>query len=125
MNASNIATAVIQIPRTFGNLGNVSIFSLLKGTGYFEMHDQVSEAEIHEALIRQPECVDDWMLYSDDKRSSEGWYLKQGNGSSYTVGFYTGKASDNRQIQYSDRLDACAAFIKHEIEVIRRPKMIM
>ena len=119
MNISETIIDVIRLPRKFGNLGNVSIHSLLKATGYFENHSQVSESAIREELIRHPEFIQDWMLLSEDKRSNAGWYFRQDDKAGYVVGYFTQKGDHLRQSEYSDPIDACAAFIKREIEDIR------
>ena len=120
MKVSDTISGLIRLPRKFKSRGNVSIQDLLQETGYFEIHDEVSSERIHEELIQHPECVDEWMSYSEDKRSSSGWYLKQKDRDTYVVGFYNGKGGKNAQIRYADRIDACAAFIKHEAEDIMR-----
>jgi hypothetical protein len=120
MNIDDIATAIIQMPQKYNTLGNVSVVSLLKDTGYFEAPDQLSQAEILKALTCHPKCVRDWLVYSEDKRTSEGWYFKRSDTGDYVVGYYAGKMSDSRESKYNDRFGACAAFIKQEIEDIRR-----
>ena len=37
----------------------MSIFDLLKETGYFELHNEVSVSDIRNALARDPTCVRD------------------------------------------------------------------
>lgn len=119
MEVSDVIAGLIHLPRRFNSLGNVSIYDLLKETGYFEMHDQVSEESIHEPLAQQPECVDEWINYSEDKRSSTGWYLKQEGGGTYVVGYFAGKNGEHSKFRYANRIAACAAFIKCESEHIR------
>jgi hypothetical protein len=76
MDKSDIAAQIVTLPRRLYRLGNVSIFSLLEATGYFKLHDQISESDIRTALLDCPECVQEWMLYSEDKRTSSGWYVR-------------------------------------------------
>lgn len=120
MNANDITDKLIKLPRVFNSRGNISISDLLKETGYYEMNQQVSKEIIQTALSQQPECVDEWLSYSEDKRSSAGWYLKQEDINTYVLGFISGKAEENSQERYSDRIAACAAFIKHEAEDIKK-----
>jgi hypothetical protein len=63
MNVSkaDIVMQIVTMPRRFHSLGNISIFDLLKETGYFELHDQVSVSNIREALTRDRACVQEWM----------------------------------------------------------------
>jgi hypothetical protein len=115
---------IVTIPRRFHSLGSISIFSLLEETGYFELHDQISEHDIRTALLCCPECVQEWIQYSEDKRSSSGWYLTLNDEGLYETAYFNVKAVPNttNRVQYENAIDACAAFIKHEIESIRSDK---
>ena len=120
INNVEIAMQIVTMPRRFHSLGNISIFSLLEETGYFELHDQVSESDIRVALLLDPECVQEWMQYCSDKRTSSGWFIRLNDEELYEVGYFDIKADhDTNRVQYKDAIDACAAFIKHEIESIR------
>jgi hypothetical protein len=120
-NKADIATQIVTLPQTFHSLGNVSIFTLLKATGYFELHDQISEGDIRSALLCCPECVQEWIQYSEDKRSSSGWYLTLNDEGLYETAYFDIKAVPNttNRVKYGHAIDACAAFIKHEIESVR------
>lgn len=119
MNLKDAVNKIVQLPRKFSAVGNGSIYSLLKETGYFQAHDQISEDVIRDALTCHPECVDEWMHLSEDKRSDAGWYFMQLDETHYAVGHFIPKAGDAERREYSDPIQACAAFIKHEIEDIR------
>jgi hypothetical protein len=123
INNVDIAMQIVTMPRRFHSLGNISIFSLLEETGYFELHDQISEDDIRTALLCCPECVQEWMQYCSDKRTSSGWYIRLNDEELYEIGYFDIKADhDTNRVQYKDAIDACAAFIKHEIESIRSGK---
>jgi len=115
---------IVTMPRRFHSLGNISIFSLLEETGYFELHDQISEGDIRTALLCWPECLQEWIQYSEDKRSSSGWYLTLDDEGLYETAYFDIKAVPNttNRVEYESAVDACAAFIKHEIESIRSGK---
>jgi hypothetical protein len=119
MDVSDIADQIVALPRVFHERGNVSPFSLLKSTGYFKAHHHISAAEIRAALLRSPESVREWMEYSEDKRTTSGWYVKQNDDRRYEVGYFAEDGDYHNRVQYSDRIDACVSFIKHEIEEIR------
>jgi hypothetical protein len=115
---------IVIMPRRFHSLGNISIFSLLEETGYFELHDQILKHDIRTALLCCPECVQEWIQYSEDKRSSNGWYLTLNEEGLYETAYFDIKAAPNttNRVQYENATDACAAYIKHEIESIRSGK---
>ena len=86
MKKSDIVGQLITLPRRFHSLGNVSMFSLLEVTGYFGLREQVSEADIRAALVGCPECIQKWFQYSEDKRTSSGWYLSENDEECYRNG---------------------------------------
>jgi hypothetical protein len=123
VNKNDLAAEIVLLPRKFHSLGTVSMFSLLEATGYFRLHDQISEADIQAALVRCPECVQEWMQYSEDKRTSSGWYLIQNEEGCYETGHVADAGNYTNRVQYENMIDACASFIKHEIESIRLDSM--
>lgn len=116
MSIDSTVIDVINLPRNFCGRGDASIYSLLQESGYFAVHDEVTEGAIHGALRRNPEIVTDWMQFSEAKRVSSGWFLRREGAKGYQVGHYP----DHEPVDYSDELEACAAFIKREIEDIRQ-----
>lgn len=119
MNTSNLIKRILSLPEKFYELGNVSIYSLLKETGYFEMHSQINEAFILGEINKHPECISYWLNWSNNKRTTSGWYFRQNENGKYIVGYFPAR-EESKQIEYSDSKEACAAFIKREIEEIRK-----
>ncbi|MEW6233736.1 MAG: hypothetical protein AB1566_15690 [Chloroflexota bacterium] len=117
MSGKGISHNLVRIPRLLST-GQESIYDLLKQSGYFEQHDQVDESGLREALSRHPEYIDEWISYSEDKRTDSGWYIKQ-EGNCVTVGYFQRGHTKNRDASYADLTDACAAFIRRELEDIR------
>lgn len=119
MNTSNLIKSILSLPEKFHALGNASIYSLLKETGYFEIHRQINEAAILDELNKHPEYINHWLNWSDDKRTTSGWYFKQNENGKYVVGYFPTR-EESKQIEYSDSKEACAAFVKREIEEINK-----
>jgi hypothetical protein len=120
MDKVDIASEIVRIPRKF-HTRDISIFDLLKETGYFELHDQVSESNIRDALTRDPECVQEWMQESEDQRCPAAWYFVLNEEGCYEVGYFDLKSDPNtsNRVQYDSAIDARAAFIMHNIEDMR------
>jgi hypothetical protein len=114
----DLSVRIIGLPNRF-KTANASIYALLKYSGYFEMHDRITTESIREALSEHPDYIDDWIQYSEDKRCGSGWFILP-NGTGHQVGFYSSKAGITQTTNYSDRLEACATFIKNEIEAVRK-----
>ena len=105
------------MPTNFQELRNISFVSLLRNTGYFELLDEISSNEIKEQLEKYPEWVKQWVNYSNDKRTSSGWYFIKSEMGKYIVGFYP--PNKNRTMEFVDIVEACSVFIKMEIESVR------
>lgn len=117
MTKQDTIKEILFIPKEFYTQRNVSIFSLLKETGYFELYNQISEAEIFDLVIQYPECIEYWLNWSENKRVNAGWYFKQNDDGEYIVGYFPPKSK--LDTCYTNINEACAAFIKKEIEDIR------
>lgn len=118
MKKNEIINNIIEIPKNFYNRGDISIYSLLEETGYFEIYNQINESNILEELIKHPEYIEYWLRWSENKRTDSGWYLIRNDKKKYIVGCLP-EIEEYPQIEYSNPQEACAVFIKKEIERIR------
>ena len=116
LHVENLIQRLINLPKEYRS-SNISMYALLKQTGYFELYNQIDETNILKELIINPECFEQWLLLSADKRTTSGWYFIEEN-DLYIVGYYP-KEQNPTLLKYSDVNKACAAFIKREIESIR------
>lgn len=114
MQKDRIIEDILLIPEKYHTL-NVSLIFLVNESGYSQHYSDISETDIYEALKQEPEIAKQWLSYSEDKRTSLGWYLQQA-GRGYYVGSLTEKSGS---VLYPNLLEACAAYIKKEIEGIR------
>ena len=109
---------IISIPEILTRERDVSFNSLLRKSGFFEMHDKITVEAIQQALLEEPnrviDRVIDWIQYSEDQRCS-GWFFVRESGH-YEVGFIPSEGDEIPATKYSDPLEACATFIKHTIE---------
>ena len=122
MRSSETINKIILLPKMFTDLGNISIYELLKQSGYFQNFNQITEKDIFNELSHQPERIKEWILYSENKRSDSGYFIEQKEKDSYIVGYFSLKGGRRDQTEYHKGNEACAAFIKHEIEEIRNQK---
>jgi len=87
------------------------------------MHDQIDEFKIFEMIAIHPEYIKDWLQFSGDKRTSESWYFRETDNGRSIVGYYP-DMTDKKFKVYSNINEACAAFIKLELEGIRNVRSI-
>jgi hypothetical protein len=110
---------VVDLPRALKRRADVSPFSLLQQSGYCERRSEITTTLLREMISRDPTVVNDWVGYSEDKRSNSGYFLRK-QVAGYDVG-YLGK--DRREVRlqsYVSGVDACAVFIKNEVEEMSR-----
>lgn len=118
-DVKTIALRVVLLPRELQGRETESIFSLLKDSGYFENFNEISEELFRDILSQNEDCVQDWLGFSNNKRSDAGWFfLKEGN-ATYVVGYLSRESKKNKRFVYNNSIDACASFVKREIEQIR------
>src|SRR6202000_2497304 len=114
----DIIIKIINIPHGFYTLRDISAYTFLKNTGYFEIQYRINENDIVKELTNYPNIVNDWLSWSENKRVDSGWYFKATK-NVYVVGYFALNKTVESEI-YSDVIQACASFIKHEIENIRK-----
>jgi hypothetical protein len=119
MTATQVIDGIIRFPRKFHIVQNVSIRELLERSGYFEVHSQENSQSIEIALARDPDCINDWLAWSEDKRTASGWHFLYEKEGRYTVGKITLSSEHAKSSQFAEAIAACAFFIKQEIEDIR------
>jgi len=77
MDINKAILKIIQLPATFKIVRNRSIYSLAQETGYFELHDEIDELKINKIISLHPVYIDDWLQYSEDKRTSPAFKHKR------------------------------------------------
>lgn len=120
MKVEELIKRIVLLPSEFKRIeNNKSIYSLLKDTQYFVLYDKITESNIHQELNNYTEYVDHWLRWSENKRRNGGWYfLKEGN-NKFVVGYMGSHGRTEEYKEFNNAVDACASYIKKEIESIR------
>lgn len=113
---NDIVLRLIQLPRQV-NITGKPIHDLIVDMGCTTMSLKTPAAVIRQILVQHPDYVDEWLLYSENKRTDSGWYVVVESGR-YEVGYYSIETGRRVEAIYHDKTDACAAFIEHEIRDI-------
>lgn len=113
------AEAIARLPRTFLSRGDISAFAILEQSGYLERHADVTPDLLAEILTSDASLVDDWLAYSENKRTSSGWYFLRGI-PDFAIGYVSDAGHKIDEDTYSDGAEACSNFIKKELEEMRQ-----
>jgi hypothetical protein len=109
--------AIATLPATF-RASEKSLYDLVTEIGYERLRPALSVDQLAAFLRDRPELIDPWVHYSEDKRTSEGWYLL---GAPHWYVSYPGRELElEREMKERTRTpaDACATFILLELDSI-------
>jgi hypothetical protein len=93
-----------------------SLRDLVAETGYRDLRPTLSRQEITDYLTRHPGLVLEWLKYSEDKRTSGGWYLFHPS-TGWVVGQLAGPEQE-RELRFGSGPEACAEFILRELDSV-------
>lgn len=83
---------------------------------YCSIAGELTVKALEDVLSDNPERVEDWLIWSDNKRTDSGWFFRRQYGG-FEVGYFPAR-QDKPSIHY-DEIEvfrACAQFIKSEID---------
>ncbi|HMM81000.1 MAG TPA: hypothetical protein PKC65_13355 [Pyrinomonadaceae bacterium] len=119
METNKIAKAVVQIPKVFYTEyhESVSFRDLILNSTYCGSSERVSVEMLAKALSEHPENVENWLAWSDNKRTDSGWFFRRQLAGGFEVGYFP-HTEDRPSLRYAETeiFLACAKFIKYEID---------
>lgn len=93
----------------------LSLGQLLAETRYGELRGRIDHGSLMQHLVERPELAQQWLMYSEDKRTSGGWYLTT-KGPEWEVGRLDGGSRPIDQSRYGSSAEACASYILLELD---------
>jgi len=113
----DVIAAVCRLAFDSYALGSVSPAQLVDRSGYRRHRDEVTVARLADCLTEHPDWANAWLDYSEDKRSSPGWYIQGRDPDESRVGYYEGESS-RAPMRFDDKVRACAEFVRLEVDDI-------
>lgn len=108
---NDVLLSVLAIGRATSIRGEgISLSNALRRVNYAAVRPRLRISEIVEELRENPNRVEDWVLYCEDKRTSGGWYL---DSEKFEIGELRNSAS-SRTFQTLE--EAVAAYILAELD---------
>ena len=105
--------ALCELPRAF-RVGSQSSRELVSASGFAAAQGSIAPHDLRLFLEQHPDLIDEWVRWSEGKRTSEGWYLSPSGEGAY-VG-YVGRPDPPHYV--APLAEACAHFILHEVTQI-------
>ena len=98
---------------------NMSPHALLIVSGYREHRSSITVEKIRDHVTKHPSLIGDWIGYSENKRTSSGWYFSADSPHGpFVLGRCPTSGPARTEKTFSDGTEACAHYIKHELESI-------
>jgi hypothetical protein len=88
---------------------------LLADTRYRELRGRIDHGILMQHLVERPDLAQQWLMYSEDKRTSGGWYLTT-KGPEWEVGRLDAGKGPIDQRGYGSGVEACASYILLELD---------
>jgi hypothetical protein len=110
----DVVARICAVPIELRRRGTVSVAELVAESGYGADPTSLMVEAVSRYLRAHPELIEAWFGYSEDKRTSSGWYVTERSGGMFEIGWHP--AGD--RVSVSDRADACAEFVVREVRAI-------
>ncbi|MCF8254570.1 MAG: hypothetical protein K9H61_07640 [Bacteroidia bacterium] len=104
---------VCNLPLDF-KISGKSTLTLLYESNYYDLYNSLSQQDIKEYLLRNKDLINKWVIFSEDKRTSEGYYLML-DGEKHFVGSLEKIGKEPYAKSFTTKEEACAEFILLEI----------
>jgi hypothetical protein len=101
--------AICRLPASF-YAGNKSFTQLVRESGITDPTSGATAEALASALRADPALIDGWLLWSQNKRVSSGWYFER-DGGGCTVGYFP----KGKRLRFDDVALGCAEFILLEV----------
>jgi hypothetical protein len=103
--------AILQVGHEASTRGSgLSLIEALRQTRYADLSANLGPADIHPLIIAHPELTESWCAYSEDKRTTGGWYLLRSG--------EIGRVSDPESSVCFDSLEeAVAEYVVRELDL--------
>ena len=89
--------------------GGIPMREALKVAGYAEHRPGLTAAELRPLVADHPELIEQWLSYSEDKRTDGGWYIRRDR----KIGLVLKPGTER---QYATIQDAVAEYVVLELD---------
>ena len=101
--------AILRIARDISGARGLSLSEALRRSGYRDHRPHFTAREVRAALTAHPALIDEWLAYSEDKRTEAGWYVLRDGEIGQVL-------KPSAQRSYPTIAEAVAQFIVHELD---------
>lgn len=107
---------ICSIAKDFNNSNRINLYNLVSDRINRSNISSLEKENVINCLKDNPDYIVDWLLYSENKRTSSGWYFKL-HKKDCIVGFIKEGVIEKEKI-FVSKYEACAEYIIIEIKSI-------
>ncbi|MCW8810574.1 MAG: hypothetical protein OQJ93_03095 [Ignavibacteriaceae bacterium] len=107
---------ICSIAKDFNNSINTSPYQIVLERKDAFNKSSLNKVKIIKYLKMNRDLIKDWLLYSENKRTSTGWYFKDYK-NKWLIGFMNEGIIESEKI-FDSKFEACAEYVLNEIESI-------
>ena len=112
--------AICEFAKIYRADKNATPRDMFKRTGYRRHYASITQEQVIDLLRTHPILVDEWRMFSQDKRWTPAWFLKKRSENIWRVGYVDRGGNTIQEILFSDSASACALMIRMEMEDLRQ-----
>lgn len=99
---------ILSIPHAMASIGS-SFWNAIVRSGYLDVRGEINVSDIVTVLRSRKDITEEWVMHSQDKRCSTGWYVEENK---YQVGLIEDPTT---AITFTSLEEAVADFIVKEL----------
>jgi hypothetical protein len=103
------------LPVDFRTIRTLSAIALVQRSGYLENPAEFTRESVLGVLRANPSLIEDWMIWSQDQRTSPAWAFD-----THEDGYRVVLAPGGKKMIFADKFEACAEFVIRQIRSIAR-----
>lgn len=115
MKNNSIIAEICSLPKQLEQVKNKSIIQLLEELDVDRKNLKKSIEDIKSYLKDNSALIENWLVYSMNKRTTKGWYFNKENRNKYIVGYFSNNVRKKKELKYTDAANACAFFMYNEL----------
>jgi len=109
---------ICYLPRIFSTQ-NRSVLDIYNESDYEKVYQSISLELIFNKVKSDSSIVDDWVLYTLNKRCTPSWGLFEGKFGIWSISYILDTGKPSKTKYFRSKLLACAEMIKYEMEDLR------
>ncbi|GEM_PF-2233523 len=110
---------IVHFPYMCKELHNISGTEIFKRTNYTKFYENIYIEDIYNELRKRKQLIDEWLLYSGDKRCTPSWGMQKYQTEYYEVFYMTRENRVKYSIRFLNKYHACAMMVRMEMEKMR------